>query len=165
MWWRIIGSVFISLILIAFELGGVAAGNFKINLIAAALIFLVYYGCFWESLVFAGVSGLLVDFFSIERFGFFLGLFLFFALFLNVMTYNFFSAKTWLTFFIFSFSGLFLYNLFFLISRAAVTLNFVNLYAWPILSARICEMFSTLVFVIVINALAGQTLKYFNSRQ
>lgn len=164
MWWKISGSVFIALILITLELGGIAPGNFKINLIVAALIFLVYYGYFWESLVFAGVSGLSLDFFSIERFGFFLGLFLFFALFLNVMTYNFFSAKTWMTFFIFSLSSLFMYNLFFLISRATSTLNFSILYAWPILSAKVYEIFLTLAFVIIINALTGRLLKYFNFR-
>lgn len=160
MWRKIVIPLILALVLVILELGV----GFKINFLVTAVIFFVYGGYFWESLIFSAAGGMMIDFFSAERFGFFLGLFALTALILNILVHNFFSKKNWVTFIIFSAVGLVIYSLLFLIIEAVVDWDFPKIYSWSAVSGKIYELFSTLLLAVVVY-LAFGWLRNYNRRK
>lgn len=150
MWLKILGAIFIAFALMALELTGAPGGISKINLIVIALIFLVYYDYFWEGIVFSGTSGFLADFFTAGKFGLFSAIFIFLALILNIIMYNFFGAKNYTTFTVFSFFGLLIYGLLSAITRSVVAFNFSAVYLWQNISVKIPEIYFTFVAILAI---------------
>jgi len=150
MWLKIIGAALLACLFVALELTGSAGGINVVNLVSAALIFLIFYDYFWEGLVFAGVAGFLTDFFSTGRFGLFFSIFILFALALNVVMYIFFGAKSLITFAVFSFFGVIIYDVLSAIIKSVAALNFSITYFWQNLSDKLPETVFTFIFIFII---------------
>ena len=150
MWLKILGAIFFAFALMALELTGTPGGTNRVNLVVAALIFLVYYDYFWEGIALSGTSGFLADFFAAGKFGLFSAIFIFLALILNIIMYNFFGVKNYIIFTVFSFFSLIIYGLLSAIIRSAVLFNFSAAYLWQNIAVKIPEIFFTFVVILVI---------------
>ena len=103
MWFRLPIIIFAAFASAAIELSGLFGSVLYFNFALALLIIIAYRGDFFENMVFAAGTGLILDFYSLEGFGFFFFLFIIAAFAGNLMMANFFGGRNWLSFLLFSF--------------------------------------------------------------
>ena len=102
MWFRLLIIISAALVSAAIELSGSFGEVLYFNFVLAFLIIIAYRGDFFANMVFAAGTGLILDFYSLEGFGFFFFLFIITALAGNLIMTNFFGSRNWLSFLLFS---------------------------------------------------------------
>jgi hypothetical protein len=115
---KIILSVLFAIFISAVQLLEIPQGGFYFNFVLAAVVALAYAGFAREASVFGGAAGLVLDFYSMEKFGFFSVLFFLTAVLLVWVMSNFFTSKNWFSFLFFSVFAAASFSSFFLLLKA-----------------------------------------------